>query len=58
MRWNPHGKKKEGRKKLGKKEKDEFILKKFFFLLGLASIITPRHYNTQFNENQASQIRR
>ncbi len=23
-----------------------------------ASIITPRHYNTQFNENQALQIRR
>ena len=22
------------------------------------SIITPRHYNTQFNDNQASQIRR
>jgi hypothetical protein len=23
-----------------------------------ASIITPRHYNTQFNDNQALQIRR
>jgi hypothetical protein len=38
--------------KKGEKRKKKFGIGK------LASIITQRHYNTQFNENQASQIRR